>query len=60
MNDTITISRDLFERLCEAAIEAEAQNRWRIRWTMYTLVHNHDDWLALKNEAVAIRDGGKE
>ncbi len=56
MTDTITISRDLFERLCEAAIEAEAQNRWRIRWTRYTLVHNHDNWLALKKEAVAIRD----
>ncbi len=57
--NTVVISRNLFERLCEAAIEAEAQNRWRIRWKMYTLVHNHDYWLALKNEALAIRDGAK-
>jgi len=58
--DTITISRDLFERLCEAAIEAESQNRWKGRETRQRYVEEYQVWCRLKNEAVAIRDGGKQ
>ena len=57
--DTITISRDLFERLCESAIEAEAQNRWKGREKRQQYVEEYQAWCKLKSEAVAIRDGVK-
>lgn len=59
MTDTITISRDLFDRLCEAAIEAEAQNRWKGREKRQRYVEEYQTWCRLKNEAVAIRDQEK-
>lgn len=56
MINTITISRDLFERLCEAAIEAELHNRWQD--------YERDDfdskdckWRKTRDEALEIRDG---
>ncbi len=55
--DTITISRDLFERLCEAAIEAEAQNRWMNGEYDNKYQREYGEFLRTKNEAVAIRDG---
>lgn len=57
---TITIPRDLFERLCEAAIEAEAQNRWMNGEYGNRYQKEYDEFLRTKNEAVAIRDGGKQ
>ena len=58
MTDTITISRDLFERLCEAAISINEYHRW-VESTCGVFDENCK-WLKLKNEAVAIRDGGKQ
>ena len=58
--DTITIPRDLFERLCEAAIEAEEHNRWKGTEKRERYVEEYQAWCKLKNEAVAIRDGGKQ
>lgn len=57
MINTITISRNLFERLCEAAIEAEVQNRWKGEGKSKTNIEIYQYWCKLKNEAVAIRDG---
>ena len=55
MADTITIRRDLFERLCEAAIFINEYHRW-VESTCGVFDENCK-WLKLKNEAVAIRDG---
>ena len=57
--DTITIPRDLFERLCEAAIEAEEHNRWKGTEKRERYVEEYHAWCKLKNEAVAIRDSVK-
>ncbi len=58
--DTITISRDLFERLCEAAIMADEYHQWLRE--MSGVIDDDDDceWKQLRNEALAIRDGGKK
>lgn len=61
MADTITIRRDLFERLCEAAIMADEYHQW-LRDMSGAIDDDDDDceWKQLRNEAVAIRDGGKQ
>jgi hypothetical protein len=60
MADTITIRRDLFERLCEAAVQVEAQSRWMDGEYGKPFQQEYDEHLRTKNEAVAIRDGGKQ
>lgn len=57
MNDTITISRDLFERLCESAIVVNEYHLW-VESTC-GVMEQECRWLKLKNEALAIRDGAK-
>lgn len=59
MTDTITIPRDLFERLCNSAIEAEVKNRWMSEEYGNQYFSEYDEYLRTMNEAVAIRDGGK-
>ena len=57
MTDTITISRDLFERLCESAIFADEYHR-----SLDEIRGEIDDdckWQKIRNEAVAIRDEEK-
>ncbi len=58
-DDTITITRDLFERLCEMASDCEAQSRW-MNGKGSRAQKYYDECLCTKNEAVAIRDGGKQ
>lgn len=58
--NTVVISRNLFERLCEAAIEAEVQNRWKVHVKSKRNIEEHQAWCKLKNEALAIRDGGEQ
>lgn len=58
MSDTITISRDLFERLCEAAEFTKRYHEW-----LETTCDVYDDdciWKKTYSEAVAIRDGAKQ
>lgn len=58
--DTITIPRDLFERLCEAAIELRGNSYWKKSESRFGYA---DDYAALSltcDEAVAIRDGGTD
>lgn len=55
MTDTITIPRDLFERLCEMASDCEAQSRW-MNGKGSRAQKYYDECLRTKNEAVAIRD----
>lgn len=58
--DTITIPRDTFARLCEAAVYLERTERWAMYSTDQITVRRYYHWLKVKNEAVAIRDEGKE
>lgn len=59
-NDAITIPRDLFERLCEAAIELKAETSWKTQSGYKRFVKDRMVLCATVNEAVAIRDGGKQ
>lgn len=58
--DTITIPRDLFERLCEAAVQVESQSRWMDGEYGKPFQQEYDEHLRTMNEALAIRDGGIE
>lgn len=58
--DTITIPRDLFERLCDAAIYIEKGERWAVEHDCEEWTREYRKWEMLKNEAVAMRDGGKQ
>ncbi len=58
--DTITISRNLFERLCEAAIELQSETNWRMKSSHKRYVEQQKALCSTVEEAVAIRDGGKK
>lgn len=58
--DTITIPRDLFERLCEAAIELQSEKSWRMKSVHKRYVEQQKALCSTVEEAVAIRDGGKQ
>lgn len=54
--DTITIPRDLFERLCEAAIELQSEKSWRMKSVHKRYVEQQKALCSTVEEAVAIRD----
>ena len=57
MSDTVTISRGLFERLCEAAEFTKRYHEW-----LETTCDVYDDdgiWKKTHSEALAIRDREK-
>lgn len=58
--DTIMILRDTFAGLCEAEGYLERTERLAMYSTNQITVRRYYHWLKVKNEAVAIRDGGKQ
>lgn len=58
--NTVVISRNLFERLCEAAIELQAEKSWRMKSGHKRYVEQQKALCSTVEEAVAIRDRGKK